>query len=92
MRTIKILFTKHPQSVGETYLEHTGAAFGFALKMFITSIACLIHAIFPFLFVNTGSKTIQNLHHGMLVSRNKSSGQLPYYNQSKTNQPDKQRS
>ena len=66
---IKRAFTEHPASVGESYFQHMGMAFGFGAKMVISGIACLIHSIFPFLFVCTGKKCIEELHHRMVTHR-----------------------
>lgn len=63
------LFTEHPQSVGETYTEHMGVAFGFGARMVLAGLACLVHGFFPFLFVKTGSKTISVLHERMVTHR-----------------------
>ena len=52
---MKNIFTKHPTSVGETYLQHMKFAAQFGFNMVIGGIACLIHAIFPFVFEKTGS-------------------------------------
>jgi len=68
---IKRAFTEHPASVGETYFQHLGMALGFGAKMVGGGIACLIHAIFPFLFVCTGRKTIEDLHHRMVTHRDR---------------------
>ena len=68
---IKQLFTDHPASVDETYLEHVGVALGFGFKMFIGTLVCLVHAFLPFLFVKTGSKVITQLHEQMVASRNR---------------------
>ena len=43
-------FTEHPESVGETYIQHFFVAIRFSLKLFISSIAALIHAFIPALF------------------------------------------
>jgi hypothetical protein len=59
------LFTQHPESVGETYLQHLRQASAFALGMWVGGAACLIHAIFPFLFVRTGSDWVSKLHYRM---------------------------
>lgn len=59
------LFTKHPHSVGETYVEHARFAFGTGIRMVFAGFACIIHGIFPFLFVKTGSTTITSLHEGL---------------------------
>ena len=66
---LRSLFTAHPASVDETYAEHMGAAFGFALRMLLGSLACLVHAFLPFLFVTTGSETIAELHDRMVAHR-----------------------
>lgn len=68
---IKRAFTEHPASVGESYFGHLGCAFGFSAKMLVGSIACFMHGLFPFLFVKTGSKCINELHHSMVTHRDK---------------------
>ena len=66
---LRSLFTEHPASVDETYAEHMGVACGFALRMFLGSLACLVHAFLPFLCVKTGSETIVELHERMVTHR-----------------------
>jgi hypothetical protein len=66
---LRSLFTAHPTSVDETYAEHMGVAFGFFLRMFLGSLACLVHAFLPFLFLKTGSDTIAELHERMVAQR-----------------------
>jgi hypothetical protein len=68
------LFTEHPATVGETYFEHLGAAAGFAGWMLLATLACSIHAIFPFLCVTTGSSIIKRLHDRMVVNRARIAG------------------
>ena len=68
---LKSAFTDHPASVGETYGQHMGMAFGIAWRMFLASVACLIHGILPFLFVRTGSTAITDLHHRMITHRDR---------------------
>ena len=63
------LFCEHPNSVGETYFEHLGMAFGFGAKMIFGGIACLLHGLFPFLCVKAGSNAINELHHRMVTHR-----------------------
>lgn len=65
------VFTEHPESVGETYFEHMQTSFGFGWKMFVASIGCLLHGIFPFLCTTKGSQTITELHHHMVTHRQK---------------------
>ena len=62
MKKLYKLFTDHPTSLTESYSEHLVCAFSFARRMIVAGFACLIHSIFPFLFVNTGSSTIESLH------------------------------
>lgn len=59
------LFTQHPQSVEETYLEHMRFAAGFAARLFLAAGAALVHAFLPFLFEKTASGMINALHHRM---------------------------
>jgi hypothetical protein len=63
------LFTEHPASVGETYWGHLLHACWFSGRMFLGAGACLLHAIFPFLFVKTGSTAITELYSAMVVNR-----------------------
>ena len=62
-------FTRHPASVGETYTEHMRHAGSFALALLGAGMACLVHAVFPFLCKKTGSETIKRLHERMVVNR-----------------------
>jgi len=68
---IKRAFTEHPASVGETYVQHMGMAFGFGGRMVTAGLACLLHGIFPFLFKRTGRKCIEDLHHSMVSHRDR---------------------
>jgi Family of unknown function (DUF6356) len=62
-------FTEHPASVGESYTEHLGRAVCFGTRMIFAGIACLVHGVFPFLFVRTGSRAISELNDRMIVHR-----------------------
>lgn len=62
-------FTDHPASVGESYGEHLVMASGFGFRMILAGLACLIHGLLPFLFVRTGSATINALHTRMVTNR-----------------------
>ncbi|MDX1709620.1 MAG: DUF6356 family protein [Rhodovibrionaceae bacterium] len=68
---MKELFTKHPASVDETYGEHMVMAASFGGRMFLASLACFVHAVFPFLFERTGSKAISELYERMVTNRHK---------------------
>lgn len=67
--SLKTLFTEHPASVDETYAEHLAMASGFGVRMILGGFACLLHGIFPFLFVKTGSTQISTLHERMVENR-----------------------
>ena len=56
------LFTNHPTEVGETYGKHFRNASGFGLRMIGAGLACLVHAVCPFLFERSGSRTVEELH------------------------------
>ena len=65
------LFTHHPETVGETYLEHLESASSFGSRMIVAGFACMLHGLFPFLFVTTGSQTIRHLHERMITHRSR---------------------
>ena len=67
------LFTAHPASVGETYVQHLLAAGGFAARLAAAAVVCLVHALLPFLFEKTGSAMIAELHDRMIANRVKHS-------------------
>jgi hypothetical protein len=66
---VRRLFTDHPASVGESYLQHLRVAAGFGVRMVAAGLACLLHAMLPFLFVRTGSRCIERLNAEMLARR-----------------------
>jgi hypothetical protein len=59
---VSALVTDHPNSVGETYIEHMCFALGFAGRMFAASLAAVAHAFLPFVFVSTGSDMVARMH------------------------------
>ena len=52
------LFNKHPNEVGETYLQHLIIAWKFSFKLFRLFVIALFHGIFPFIFKKTVSDKI----------------------------------
>jgi hypothetical protein len=60
--------TRHLDETGEPYGEHCGRAAGFGFRMIGGGLACLVHAVFPFLFERAGSETVRSLH-GTLCKR-----------------------
>lgn len=62
-------FIEHPAAVGESYFGHLMQASAFGLRMLWAGVACLLHGIFPFLFVTTGSDAMKCLHDEMSARR-----------------------
>lgn len=63
---MKNIFTEHPHSIGETYLQHMKFASQFGGNMLLGGLACFAHAIFPFLFQNTGSNILLKMTHNFV--------------------------
>ncbi len=74
MKKIYKLFTEHPNSVNETYLQHMCCALGFHYTLLKLSLCALVHAIFPFLCVTTASDGIKTLNDCMQKRRKKAVG------------------
>lgn len=55
-------FTAHPASVGESYGEHLGFALAFGVRMTLGGLAAIVHAVLPFLFITTASRTLDELN------------------------------
>jgi hypothetical protein len=66
---IRSLFLSHPESVGETYLEHQGVALSFAAELLTAGVACAVHAVVPGLFPRTASRVIERLHTRLVMNR-----------------------
>ena len=65
------IFTRHPLSIGETYLQHCKIASFSGIRLVFAGLACLIHSIFPFLFINTASDAVQKIALEMAERKNK---------------------
>jgi hypothetical protein len=63
------LFKDHPDSVGETYLEHQRHALAFGGTMVLAGIACIVHGLIPAIFLTTGSRAVARLHERMVMRR-----------------------
>lgn len=63
---MKNIFTEHPASIGESYFEHLYFAAKFGSGMVVGGLACLLHAIFPFVFKNTGSNILLRMAHDFI--------------------------
>ncbi|MEM9438002.1 MAG: DUF6356 family protein [Pseudomonadota bacterium] len=55
------LFTAHPASVNETYLEHARFALSFAVWLAVAALAALVHAVIPKLCETTASTILRRL-------------------------------
>lgn len=62
MHTLTKWFTAHPDSVGESYWQHFGVAFGFAGALAAAALAALVHAVLPCAFERTASDAVARLH------------------------------
>jgi len=54
-------FTKHPNSIGESYFTHMSHALKYSIQFILLFIMTFVHAFFPFLFVNTSSKLVKRI-------------------------------
>jgi hypothetical protein len=63
---MKNIFTKHPHSLEESYFEHLFFALKFGTTMLLGGLACILHAIFPFLFEKTGSNLLLKMTHNFV--------------------------
>jgi len=73
---LRRLFREHPESVGESYLQHLGVAGRFGLRMLGGGLACLVHALLPFAFPHAGSDCIRELYERMITSRRTANAHL----------------
>lgn len=62
-------FREHPESVGESYLEHWLTAMGFAATLLACAVVCAIHAFVPGLFKYSASTRLCELHERMMNRR-----------------------
>ncbi len=66
---LRALFTDHPASVGESYVEHLRAGLGTAAKLVAAAGACVVHAVVPGLCRTTASTAILRLHAEVMPRR-----------------------
>jgi hypothetical protein len=69
------LFSDHPASVGETYLQHCRHALSFGWTMLRGAIACFLHAMFPWAHTRTGGNTVIRLYDRMVLTSSPASRQ-----------------
>ena len=65
----RTLFCEHPASVGESYTEHFAVAAGYSARLFAAGAAAMMHAFFPFLFKQTASRAIKQMHDEMAARK-----------------------
>ena len=75
--SLQRLFTEHPESVDETYVEHMVRASCFGGRMVVAGLACMVHALLPFIFVHSGSEAIDELHARMQATRRRAAASKP---------------
>lgn len=63
------LFSDHPSSVNETYLEHMQMSSSFGVWLFMAMICAFVHALLPFMFETTASGIIKRLYSRMVTNR-----------------------
>ena len=51
----------HLKDINESYFEHMGFAQRCGFRMVLGGLACIVHSIFPNLFVTTASNTMKEL-------------------------------
>lgn len=52
---------KHLDEVKENYFKHLAEALLISLSLIVASVACLLHAIFPFAFTKTASTIMRKI-------------------------------
>ncbi len=73
---LRKIFQEHPETVGETYVEHFHSAFGFGTAMIVGGIKCVIHGFLPPLFTTSGSDAVRRLHVKMVTHRRRDDPQF----------------
>jgi hypothetical protein len=58
-------FTRHPRSVGETYLQHMAFAWRSGFVLVGAGAACLVHGLLPFAFVTKGGDMVRRMNDRM---------------------------
>ena len=59
------VFKEHLDDAGLTYWQHAWRALLYSVRLLFMSTVCLVHAVVPFLFTNTTSRLVGNLHKDM---------------------------
>jgi hypothetical protein len=70
MQILDRIFTKHPASVGQSYMQHFAFSATFSIRLLIASFTALIHALLPCFFQSTTSRYIEELSRRMHRQKN----------------------
>ena len=62
MESIKEKMLAHPKKYNQTYIGHVLDTVSFGSKAIVAGGLTFIHAVFPFMFENTGSQIIRGLY------------------------------
>ncbi len=62
-------FTKHPNSVGESYTRHGIKAVSYSIRLLVMSFQVAVHSLFPFLFTHTVSDKVKTLNEELIKRR-----------------------
>ena len=62
--------TEHLHEINKSYFVHFKDAFYYGLRLLIGGLAAIIHAIFPFLFEQTGGDEIEKINNDLQHRRN----------------------
>lgn len=68
------IFLDHPRSVGETYHQHLACATRYGIRLTGAGLACLIHAVAPFLFKDTASGVVMGMSRELADRRAREQG------------------
>ncbi|MHB1947704.1 MAG: DUF6356 family protein [Gammaproteobacteria bacterium] len=53
--------SRHLKEVNESYFEHMLYATKYGIKMIFAGLTCIIHGLFPDIFVTTASQTMESI-------------------------------
>jgi hypothetical protein len=65
-RTFSQIFTAHPASVDESYVQHMRFAAGFGVRLLAAAGAAFVHALIPCLFEKTASRMVADMHRRLI--------------------------
>jgi hypothetical protein len=69
-------FVAHPNTVGESYLQHQRVALSFAGELLVAGLAAAVHGVVPCLFETTASRAVTRLN-ARMAARHSISSQRP---------------